>query len=209
MGVPHSLVFLRWWKAWLVAVEKPTHIHFISMETFAAHVIADHAMILLVLIFAARFPDKPFAPWLFGSDQCTGKHFLSEMRSFCINQPDWTVHDLVPLVQRFIHMNDALCQAGSHLPRVVSARGYARSNYVPSSPLRQALASPPSASASMTSRTSTLRRFRMCSLSLSPLVVRQTCMPAAYGIGRRLRTGPLLRRSCRQRSRRQRRRSSS
>ena len=73
--VCRTLVVLRWWKSWCVASNLPTHLHFISMETYAAHVIAAHAMILLVLLYAKRHPSKPFAPWLFGSDQC--EHFIS------------------------------------------------------------------------------------------------------------------------------------
>ena len=128
--VCRNLVFLRWWKGWLSAVELQANVHFISMETFAAHVIEDHAMLLLILMYAQRFPDKPFAPWLFGSDQ--NEHFFSELRSFRINQPNWTVADLLPLVQRFIHEHEMLSQPDVHLPCVRSAKGYARSNYVPS-----------------------------------------------------------------------------
>ena len=131
MGVCRNMVFLRWWKSWLGTAGMPTHINFISIETFSAHIITDHAMILLVLIYAHRFPGKPFAPWLFGSDQC--EHFFSEMRSFSINQPNWTIQDLLPLVQRFVHQYEELSKADVHLPHVVSARGYARSNYTPSS----------------------------------------------------------------------------
>ena len=47
--VCRNLIFLRWWKAWLTSVNLPTHLHFISRETLAAHVIADHAMLLLIL----------------------------------------------------------------------------------------------------------------------------------------------------------------
>ena len=100
------------------------------METFAAHVIEAHAMILLVLLYARRHPNKPFAPWLCGSDQC--EHFFSEMRSYSINQPDWSIDQLVPLVQRWIHQNEELSRADVQLPVVRSAKGYARSNYKPS-----------------------------------------------------------------------------
>ena len=69
--------------------------------------------------------------WLFGSDQC--EHFFSEIRSFCINQPNWSIDELVPLVQRFVQAHEMLSRPDVHLPHVRSARGYARSNYVPSS----------------------------------------------------------------------------
>ena len=127
--VCRNLAFLRWWRQWLLTMNLPLHLHFISGETFAALIMADHAMILLVLLFAERFPDKPFAPWLFGSDQC--EHFFSEMRSYCINQPNWTMDELVPLIQRFVHEHEMLSRPNVHLPNVRSTKGYARSNYVP------------------------------------------------------------------------------
>ena len=57
----NNLIFLRWWHAWLEAEGKARSEAFISMETFRAFVLLDEAMILLVLVWAKRHPDKPFA----------------------------------------------------------------------------------------------------------------------------------------------------
>ena len=46
--------------------------------------------------------------------------------------PNWTINDLVPLIQRFVHEHEMLSRPDVHLPCVRSAKGYARSNYVPS-----------------------------------------------------------------------------
>ena len=126
----NNLVFLRWWLDWSEVTGKPTGVHFISMETHAANVISDQMMVMLVLLWGRSFADRPFAPWLIGSDQ--NEHFNSELRSFRINQPDWTFADVLRLAARFVHQLMLLTQPDVHLPKVFSKKGFNRSAYTPS-----------------------------------------------------------------------------
>ena len=69
-----------------------------------------------MLLWGRDFPDRPFAPWLVGSDQC--EHFFSELRSFRLNQPDWTFADALQLCKRFIHQMEMLSHAAQSIPDV-------------------------------------------------------------------------------------------
>ena len=71
--------------------------HFISMETHAAYVIMCQMLVMLVLLWGRSFAALPFAPWLVGSDQ--NEHFNNELRSFRLNQPDWTFADVLQLTK--------------------------------------------------------------------------------------------------------------
>ena len=126
----NNLVFIRWWLDWIEVSGKPADTHFISMETHAANDISDQMLIHLVLLWGRYFSDRPFAPWLVGSDQ--NEHLNNELRSMRINQPDWTSADVLRLMARFIHMLVLLTQLGVHLPKVFSNKGFNRSAYTPS-----------------------------------------------------------------------------
>ncbi|KOO30832.1 hypothetical protein Ctob_013295 [Chrysochromulina tobinii] len=126
----NNLIFLRWWLDWIEVSGKPSGVHFISMETHAANVISAQMMVMLVLLWGRSFPDRPFAPWLVGSDQ--NEHFNSELRSFRINQPDWTFADVLRLAARFVHMLVLLTRPDVCLPKVFSKKGFNRSAYTPS-----------------------------------------------------------------------------
>eukprot|EP00966_Prymnesium_polylepis_P013260 306075-Prymnesium_polylepis.1 len=126
----NNLVFIRWWLDWIEVSGKPADTHFISMETHAANDISDQMLVHLVLLWGSYFPDRPFAPWLVGSDQ--NEHFNNELRSMRINQPDWTSADVLRLTARFIHMHVLQTQPGVHLPKVFSKKGFNRSAYTPS-----------------------------------------------------------------------------
>jgi hypothetical protein len=127
----NCLVFLRWWLDWIEVTGKCTAVHFISMETHAAYVIMCQELLMLVLLWGRDFATLPFAPWLVGSDQ--SEHFNNEMRSFRLNQPDWTLPDVLRLAKRFIHQLVLRMQRNVHLPTVFSKKGFNRSVYVPSS----------------------------------------------------------------------------
>ena len=125
-----SLVFLRWWLDWIEVTGKPSSTYFISMETHAALVIMNQMLIALVLLWGRYFRSDPFAPWLVGSDQ--NEHFFSELRSFRINQPDWTFADVLRLAARFIYQLSVMTRPEVHLPAVFSKKGFNRSSYTPS-----------------------------------------------------------------------------
>jgi hypothetical protein len=57
-----NLIFLRYWSAWIGATGMSRAQHFISMQTFKAFIVKDTLIILLFLVWAERFPDKPFCP---------------------------------------------------------------------------------------------------------------------------------------------------
>ena len=48
-----NLIFLRYWLAWIRATGSALH-HFISMATFAAFMVKDAGLLLLILLFGSR-----------------------------------------------------------------------------------------------------------------------------------------------------------
>ena len=126
----NSLVFMRWWLDWIEVSGKGSATHFISMETHAANVLMDQMLISLVLLWGEKFRDLPFAPWLVGSDQ--NEHFNNELRSFRLNQPDWTFADVLRLTARFIYQLTLMTRPDVHLPALFSPKGFNRSAYTPS-----------------------------------------------------------------------------
>lgn len=124
------LVVLRWWLDWVEVTGSTKAASFISAETHAAHVIQCQMLVMVVLMWGRRFRDKQFCPWLIGSD--ANEHFFSEMRACRLNQTDFTIADLVPLVQRYIYSLVLFTRDGVDLPPNVSNKGYSRSHWTPS-----------------------------------------------------------------------------
>ena len=124
------LVLMRWWLDWIEVSDLPSATYFISMQTHGAIVLLCQMIINLTLLWGRNFRDKPFAPWLVGSDQ--NEKFNNEMRSFRLNQPDWTCADVLRLAQRWVHELFVMSNPDVHLPTSFSKRGYSRSSYVPS-----------------------------------------------------------------------------
>ena len=124
-----NLVFLRYWHAALQVTGRSTAQHFISMQTFKAFVLLDHAMVLLVLLWGKHFSHLPFPTWLIGSDQ--NERFFSELRSFVMNKPDFNLLDLLSLIRRWTYQNSLLARPDIKLPTVFSDKGYNRTIFVP------------------------------------------------------------------------------
>eukprot|EP00966_Prymnesium_polylepis_P336918 7391810-Prymnesium_polylepis.1 len=57
----NNLVFVRWWLDWIEVTGRSSS-SFMSMETHAAHVIQDHMLVMVVLLWGQRFPDKRDQP---------------------------------------------------------------------------------------------------------------------------------------------------
>lgn len=65
-----SVVFLRYWKAWLQMSGYGVENHFISSQAFDDSILSGHSIILAMKIFSIYFPNQPFEPWTFGSNSC-------------------------------------------------------------------------------------------------------------------------------------------
>ena len=126
----NCLVFLRWWLDWIEVTGRVATASFISMETNATYVIMCQMLVMLVLLWGSTFATLPFAPWLVGSDQ--SEHFNNEMRSFRLNQPDWTFADVLQLTKRFIHQLVMMTDPNVRLPPIRTKKGFNRSLYRPS-----------------------------------------------------------------------------
>ena len=124
-----SLIVMRWWLDW-IEVTQVGSLAFISMQTHAAHVIMAQMLIMVAVMWSQRFPDDPFAPWLIGSDQ--NEHLYNEIRSFRLNQPDFTADAFISLIKQLIHERMLGANGQVHLPAVYSKRGFNRAMYTPS-----------------------------------------------------------------------------
>ena len=125
-----NLIFLRYWDAWVTVTGAPRY-HFISMQTYVTFVMLDHAVLLLALMYGsiAKLRRRPFALWLFGSNQI--EHMLSEWRAFEAGNTTWTLLAVLNIVRRWLFQSRIMASANVHLPSVVSNRGHERSRYDP------------------------------------------------------------------------------
>lgn len=57
-----SVVFLRYWKAWLQMLGYSVENHFISSQTFNDSILSRHSIILAMKIFSIYFPNQRFEP---------------------------------------------------------------------------------------------------------------------------------------------------
>jgi hypothetical protein len=123
-----NLIFLRYWHGWIEATGSAAH-HFISIQTFRAYIVKDSALLLLVLLFGSKFRDKPFTPWLWGSNQL--EHMFSEWRSFEQGNATWTLLSVLNICKRWLHQTALFASADVELPAPDSNHGYSRTRFRP------------------------------------------------------------------------------
>ena len=122
-----NLVFLRYWYSWCKVTGAPKH-QFISVETFVAFLVKDMGLLLLALMYARpEFRMKPFAPWLWGSNQI--EHMLSEWRAFEAGNTTWTLRSVINICRRWLFQRALFARADVHLPPTVSNSGYSRTRF--------------------------------------------------------------------------------
>lgn len=63
------VVFLRLWRQWLKIEKYDVNRNFIRDQTCRDMIISGNSLILAVKVFAKYYPEAPFAPLLFGSNQ--------------------------------------------------------------------------------------------------------------------------------------------
>ncbi|KAK3734785.1 hypothetical protein QZH41_007917 [Actinostola sp. cb2023] len=99
------IMFLRYWKFWLVASNYDIKYHFISLQTHEDFILSGHSIIMSMKMFSVFFPGSPFQPWTFGSNSC--EELFSRLRGFTRGKSDLCLMDMVDMagrVQKLYHL---------------------------------------------------------------------------------------------------------
>lgn len=104
------VVFLRLWRKWLITENYDVNINFIGDQTYRDTIISGHALILVVKVFAMYYPGEPFAPWLFGSDQC--EKLFAKIRCFQKTKTNVALIEMIDICARLrkLSENQFLCE---------------------------------------------------------------------------------------------------
>lgn len=90
--------FLRLWKAWINISGNKMESSFISDQTYQDFILSGHSIILSMKIFSVYFPDQPYHPWVFGSNEC--EDLFAGLRGFCRGKSNLCMLDMIELSGR-------------------------------------------------------------------------------------------------------------
>ena len=90
--------FLRVWKVWINISGYKTETSFISAQTYRDFILAGHSLILSMKIYSISFPDTPYRPWMFGSNEC--EDLFAGLRGFCKGRSNLCMLDMIELSGR-------------------------------------------------------------------------------------------------------------
>ncbi|KAJ7865861.1 hypothetical protein B0H14DRAFT_2275952, partial [Mycena olivaceomarginata] len=100
LAVLRARFFLHLWRAHIIEMSEEypdlysTAKYFISPQSFHIFNRMCDSLILLVIIYARRYPDQPFCPWLLGTEFV--EHFFGLARMML---PNFTYAEFLKLVQ--------------------------------------------------------------------------------------------------------------
>lgn len=90
--------FLRLWKAWINISGFKVESSFISEQTYRDFILSGHNIILSMKIYSDYFPDQPYHPWVFGSNEC--EDLFAGLRGFCRGKSNLCMLDMIELSGR-------------------------------------------------------------------------------------------------------------
>ena len=98
------VVFLRLWRKWLKIEKYDVNSNFISDQTYRDMIISGHSLILAFKVFAKYYPEAPFAPWLFGSDQC--EKLFAKIRCFQKTKTNVALIEMIDICGRLRKLSE-------------------------------------------------------------------------------------------------------
>ena len=98
------VVFLRLWRKWLKIEKYDVNSNFISDQTYRDMIISGHSLILAVKVFAKYYPEVPFSPWLFGSDQC--EKLFAKIRCFQKTKTNVALIEMIDICGRLRKLSE-------------------------------------------------------------------------------------------------------